>query len=145
MASYLKLPFQPQLLMQQHEHPTVTLVESVAQKLHLLTTTYLGECKFDESFGCPIWDADFENITTVNVWRDKTAKAVEEVFKQHEPRLVNTKVTIQLTQEELNSGDQRNISTMKRKIELRAAATLLATNENFDFATVFFLSPIAFD
>jgi hypothetical protein len=50
-AKYLRLPFRPDMLIARQEHPICSLNESIAQHLHLLVTTYYGECKFDESFG----------------------------------------------------------------------------------------------
>ena len=141
---YLKLPFRPDMLINRQEHPVCSLTESIAQHLHLLVTTYYGECKFDESFGSPIWEADFENISSINTWRNKTGKELEEIIRKYENRIVVPKVNINLFQEEL--VDKASSSkVMKRKVELKVTARIESTSEQFEFNTLFYLSPISFD
>lgn len=132
------------MLINRQEHPMCSLTESIAQHLHLLITTYYGECKFDENFGSPIWEADFENITSINVWRSKTGKELEEVIKRYEKRLTDPKVNINLFQEEF-MDEAVSSRVMKRKVELKVSARIEATNEQFEFDTIFFISPISFD
>lgn len=143
-SKYLRLPFRPDLLIQRQEHPMCSLTESIAQHLHLLVTTYYGECKFDENFGSPIWEADFENITSINVWRNKTGKELEDVIRMYEKRLVDPKVNINLFQEEF-VDEIVSSRVMKRKVELKITARIEATNEQFEFDTLFFISPISFE
>ena len=130
--------------MQRHEHPVCSLNQSIAQHLHLLVTTYYGECKFDQQFGSPIWEADFENISSINVWRNKTGKELEDVIKMYEKRLVDPKVNINMYQEEF-VDEAVSSKVMKRKVELRVNARIEATSEQFDFNTLFYFSPISFD
>ena len=141
---YLRLPFRPDMLIQRQEHPLCSLTESIAQHLHLLVTTYYGECKFDEDFGSPIWEADFENITSINVWRNKTGKELEDVIKKYEIRLTDPKVNINLFQEEF-MDEAVSSKVMKRKVELRVTARVESTSELFEFDTLFYFSPISFD
>ena len=141
---YLKLPFRPDMLINRQEHPICTLTESIAQHLHLLVTTYYGECKFDESFGSPIWEADFENISSINTWRNKTGKELEEIIQKYENRIVSPKVNINLFQEELIDKASSS-KVMKRKVELKVTARIESTSEQFEFNTLFYLSPISFD
>lgn len=142
--NFLRLPFRPDLLIKRKEHPVCSLSESIAQNLHLIVTTYQGECKFDESFGSPVWDADFENISSINVWKTKTAKELEAILKVKEYRLINPKVTVNLYQEEL-TNELVSTVMVKRKMELKVNGTLEATNEPFAFETMFYFSPISFD
>ena len=143
--NYLSLPFQPGLLMDQKEHPTVDLNASIAQKLHLLTTTNFGECKFDDNFGCPIWETDFETIPAVNTWRDKTARMLEENIKLNEPRLSNVKVSMGMMQEEFMNEELKVAKQVKRRIELKIVAKVEETSNPFEFNTYFYFAPISFD
>lgn len=142
--SYLRLPLRPDLLVKRKEHPLCSLSESIAQNLQLLVTTYQGECKFDETFGSPVWDADFENIPSINVWKTKTAKDLESILKQKERRLMDPKVAVNLFQEEV-MNEMVSALMVKRKMELRISAKIEATNETFEFETMFYFSPISFD
>ncbi|MCW3127958.1 MAG: hypothetical protein JWO03_3616 [Bacteroidetes bacterium] len=132
------------MLIGRQEHPVCSLTESIAQHLHLLVTTYYGECKFDPQFGSPIWEADFENITSINVWRNKTGKELEDVIKMYERRLSEPKVNINLFQEEF-VDEAVSSKVMKRKVELKVTAKIEATSEKFEFDTLFYFSPISFD
>ena len=145
MSRYLTLPINAALLISKQEHPTCDLKQSIAQKLHLITTTYYDECKFDDSFGCPIWENDFETIPSVNIWKDKTAKLVEEVIQKHEPRLSNVKVNLGMMQEEFIEQESKLAKQIKKRIELKIIATIEETSEPFEFNTFFYFSPISFD
>jgi phage baseplate assembly protein W len=141
---YLKLPLRPDLLITKQDHPVCSLTESIAQHLHLLFTTYYGECKFDESFGSPIWEADFENITSINAWRTKMGKELEDIIMKYELRLSNPKVNVNLFQEEF-IDEAVSTKSLKRKVSLKVTARIEATSEQFEFETLFYFSPISFD
>ena len=143
-SSFLKLPLRPDLLIKREEHPVCSITESIAQHLHLLITTYYGEVTFDDTFGSPIWEADFENLTSIDVWRNKTAKELEEVIIKNERRLTQPKANITLSQEEV-MDEALGSKMMKRKVELKITARLESTRESYEFDTLFFLSPISFD
>lgn len=145
MSRYLTLPINASMLINKQEHPTCDLKQSIAQKLNLITTTYYDECKFDDSFGCPIWENDFETIPSVNIWKEKTSKLLVEVINKHETRLSSVKVNLGMMQEEFIEQESKKAKLIKKRIELKIAAIIEETRESFEFSTYFYFSPISFD
>jgi len=140
LADYYKMPFQPKALMNKKEHPKCPLAESVAGMIHLILITTFGEYKPDPSFGCEIWEFDFENIFNSQIYREKLRTSVRETIEKHEPRLANVKVGIQIDQ--VDSG--KEMHRIKSRIRLRVDATLSRTNEAFSYTDQFFIGPLSY-
>lgn len=124
---------------------TCTLKDSIAQRLHLILITNLNECRYDRQFGNVIWDHDFENITNINTWKDKMAKAVKEVIEKFEPRLFNIRTTLDLTEEEFVNKEQKVLKKIKKRVEIKIEARLKKTNEEFFFRELLYVSPLWID
>lgn len=69
ISQYYKIPLNLNRVVSRKEIDKCSLAESVANMIHLIGVTYFGECKFDESFGCEIWEHDFENISNTQQYR----------------------------------------------------------------------------
>lgn len=138
---YYTLPFSYQRLMEQEEHPTCSLKESVAQYIHLIATTYMGECRFDTTFGCGIWDYDFVNSMTDVKLRDTLKKSLYEAITKNENRLYNLEVNVMISQVELSTENTRRL---KKRIDVRLQARLTKTSEAFHYYEYFFLGPLSY-
>lgn len=142
---YYTLPLQLGKITEKKQHEKCSLRHSIAQKIHLITTTHFGECRFDPDFGCSIWETDFEILPNVNQWRDKMMASIKDTIAAHEPRLQNVKVTLSVNQEEFMISKGETLRRVKRRIELKLQATITQTNEPFEFSNLFYFSPISFD
>ena len=61
--TYYDLPIRFDLLMQKNrELPTCSLDKSIAQNIFLIITSKFNEHRFDPTYGCEIWETDFELI-----------------------------------------------------------------------------------
>lgn len=138
---YYTLPLSYERLMEQQEHPRCNLKESVAQYIHLVATTYLGECRFDVSFGCSIWDYDFVNSMTDVKLRDTLKKSLHEAISKNEKRLYDLEVSVMISQVELTGSASRRL---KKRIDVRLQAKLEKTNELFQYYEYFFLGPLSY-
>jgi len=54
ITSYYKIPLDTFKIVKNKEIDNCDLKESIVGFIHLITTSYFGECTFDESFGCSI-------------------------------------------------------------------------------------------
>jgi phage baseplate assembly protein W len=123
-----------------------SLKESIGANIELLLKTSFGECAFDESFGCSIWENDFENIFSPNQWRDKIAQSLRKSITDHEPRLTNVQVSTNINMDEVQFQNGNSVvSRLKRRIDVRVQGNIVATNEPFDGIQKLFISPIALD
>jgi phage baseplate assembly protein W len=140
ITDYYKMAFQPDRLMKKKEHPKCSLSDSVAGMIHLIVVTGFDECKFDESFGCEIWEHDFENVVNSQLYREQLRDSIQQSIEKHEPRINNIKVTIQIEQIDYRLSSRR----VKSRIKIKVDATLVMTNESFSYTDQIFIGPLSY-
>lgn len=137
---YYKLPLRLGDVSRKKEHNKCALAESVSGMVHLIAITYFGECKHDESFGCEIWEHDFENISNSQAYREKLIKSIQATIEKQEKRLGNISVDIQIEQVDYSAFQRR----IKSRIKLKVTGQLTATNEPFLHNDEFFIGPLSY-
>ena len=140
ISDYYSLPLQLNLISQKKEHPKCSLAESVAEMLRLISITYFGECKHDESFGCEIWEHDFENIANTQIYREQLVHSIKHTIEKQEPRITNVRVDVQIEQIDYKLFQRR----IKSRITLKVLGTLVLTNESFTYKDQFFIGPLSY-
>lgn len=140
ISEYYNLPLKLGDIIQKKEHSKCSLYESVARMIHLISITHFGECKHDETFGCEIWENDFEIITNSQLFKDQLKTSLLKTIKNHEPRLTMVSVNIQMEQVEYRMNNRRT----KTRIELKVNGTLTKTNEPFSHLEHFFIGPLSY-
>lgn len=140
IQEYYRLPLQPGKICLKKEHPKCSPADSVAQMIHLIATTSFGECKHEPTFGCEIWEEDFENIANSQFYRDKLRCSIEAAIEKHEPRLGNVRAEIHLEQIDYMMLSKR----VKSRIRLKLTGTLAKTNEPFTYSDQFFIGPLSY-
>ena len=140
MVYYYNLPLNLADIVEKKEHQKCSLNESVASMIHLIITSHFGEFNHDSSFGCEIWEHDFENIINTQLYKDQLKKSIQQTVEKHEPRLSNIRVDIQIEQIESLVGNRR----AKSRIKLHIRGSLIKTNETFVFTEQFFIGPLSY-
>lgn len=138
--NYYTLPLVLDKLMHQHEHAKCSLKQSVIQNLNLLLTTAFGEYPADESYGCSIWDNDFDNITSASKIKENIKQSIIQSVQEHEKRLSKVGVKLLIHQEELSEKKGRRV---KKRIEITITGILLLTNDQFSHDYSFFAGPFS--
>lgn len=138
--AYYRLPLNFEELLQRRHLPRCSEQDSIAQHLYLMLTTYFGESRFDPTFGCVVWEQDFEALTNLR-WRDAVQRSVERTVREHEPRIDEVKVTVAVEDHELRNGHQR----IRKRLDVTIKAVLLHTNEPFAFRASLFVAPLSVD
>ncbi|MCF6333254.1 MAG: GPW/gp25 family protein [Draconibacterium sp.] len=138
--AYYTLPLQLARISQKKEHPKCTLYESVAAMVHLISVTYFGECKHDGTFGCEIWEHDFENIANSQIYREHLMNSIQKTIIKQEQRLTNINVDIQIEQIDYRLFQRR----IKSRIILKVFGTMVTTNESFSYTDQFFIGPLSY-
>jgi phage baseplate assembly protein W len=118
-----------------------SLEQSVMQHLHLLLTTAFGELSSDESFGCSVWENDFDNLTSSHRLKENIRMSLVQTIQQYEKRLGNVRVELIIRQEEL---PQLTGKYVKKKIDITITGILQSTNERFSFRDSFFVGPLSY-
>ncbi len=139
-ASYYHLPLDLESVLERQQLPRCSVQESIAQHLYLMLTTYFGESRYDATFGCQVWEQDFEAMTTMR-WKDNVQRSVEESIREYEPRLARARVEVGVTDFELKNVNQR----IRKRLEVKVTAALYRTDEPFAFQASLFVAPLSVD
>ncbi|MBL0053045.1 MAG: GPW/gp25 family protein [Bacteroidetes bacterium] len=142
MNRYYTQPFSLRALTDGEEHPKCSIQQSIAQRIHLILITSFDEFRYDTTFGCLIWEHDFENMPNVTAWKDKMSKAIKEIVQRCEVRMINHQVSVDITEEEFKSSENKTIKKVKRKVDVIVNGNLKRTNEEFYFKEIMYISPV---
>lgn len=139
---YYKTPIDFKDLMAKKEIDKTNLEHSIAQYINLVATTSFGECKFDELFGCKIWEMDFDLLWDQNTLKDKIKEALKNAIKKHEYRLELTEIEVSIT--EAKAASYNNNLRMKKKVNIVVNGNVKKTNRAFNFHGYFFVGPLSY-
>lgn len=114
---------------------------SIDSYLELLLTTCPGEHKFNNEWGCKIWDLDFEIITSKNKWEIHCTEIISQMVNNYEPRLKEVNVIAKIV-EVTKSDGFLNTPAIKKKLNIYINATLRSTGEKCCFYYKLYLGPI---
>lgn len=136
---FYKLPLRFDTVVQKKQHETCSLMDSIAQNLHLIISTYRGEAAYDSEYGCSIWDEEFK--TQLNIrWKEEVRQSVIDAIEKFEKRLKVSDVRVDLQEHETRNDKTLSV---RRKVVLSISGTIKKTNENFKFYKSLFISPLS--
>jgi len=115
--------------------------ESISNYLHLLLISSFGECDFDETFGCEIWDMDFNNVVSNNKLKYAISDSLIKSIKEKEKRLSNIEVIIDIEQQE---NSLKNKTTIKKRVYVITKGVIRKTNEKFEYREDFYIGPLSY-
>jgi phage baseplate assembly protein W len=144
MNRYLKLPLNLATVMEGNEFPSCDLVESITRNLELIIVSRFGEHRPDQSFGCEIWDLDFELIVSAKLWEEKLRHSLLNSVTTHEHRLTEVEVNVEISDiEKMNF--LKKYTEVKKRVDILVTGIITKTGEPFLFRTNMFLSPLSLD
>ncbi|WP_276483640.1 GPW/gp25 family protein [Paraflavitalea pollutisoli] len=144
MSTYYKIPLQLDAVMKGNKLTTCDLAASIRQNLEMILTARYGEHRSDPSFGCEIWNLDFELISSVAAWEEGLRKSLIRSVTSHELRL--TDVSINVTISDLEKYSLFKQSTeMKKRVNIQVVGTIAKTGIPFQYDTSMFLSPLSIE
>jgi hypothetical protein len=139
--SFYTLPLRLDKVINRKPLTFCSLQESIAQNLYLLITTDFKELRYDHSYGCSVWEQDFEILANIK-WKDTIAGSLEETIRKHEERLNNIRVKVEIEEYKLQS---KEIIRIKRKLIIRINGFIAKTNEKFEFMEQIFIAPFSLE
>lgn len=140
---YYSLPLRLDEVIQGQHLASCSLEESIDQQIHLLITTSFGEIEYDKTFGCIVWETDFDNLATVNKLRDEIKQSVTEIIQKYESRLEKVKTEVYIRQEELPV--KINGRHVKKRIILQVSGIVKSTRQPYSFTDRFFAGPLSYE
>lgn len=140
--NYYKLPIKFDSILEKRDLNFCDIKESIANHIHLINTSYFGECTFDYNFGCSIWEVDFDNLKSRDKLRSLIAKSLTESLNRFEKRLSNISVEVNIRQEEVSNSKAAN--HVKKRVTIKIHGKIIKTNENFSYADFFYIGPLSY-
>ncbi|CAM4072154.1 Gene 25-like lysozyme [Pedobacter westerhofensis] len=116
--------------------------KSISQHIELIIFTRFDEHRHNSNFGCEIWDLDFELIVSETTWEEKFRQSLLKSITDYEKRLYQVEVEIKMTEVE-KSFTIRNVTEIKKKVDISIRAKINITGEKYFFNTALFLSPLS--
>jgi predicted component of type VI protein secretion system len=139
--NFYTLPLALSDIIKKQRHKLCSLNESIAQNIYLLITTHFKEFRYDHTYGCSVWENDFEILPNM-MWKDDIKASIEKILGKHEKRLTNVKVKVDI--EEFEFQNKENIR-IKKKLGIKIEGTTMKTNEKFEFLEYIFISPFSLE
>jgi len=140
--NYYTLPFNAKKLISRETHEYCNLNQSISHYIHLINTSYFGECTFDETFGCAIWIIDFDNLKSSNRLKGLIQDSLRESLNRHENRLQGIQVNVKIKQEELVGMTAAN--RVKKRIDITIKGKVRKTSEAFSYLEYFYIGPLSY-
>lgn len=140
ISEFYNLPFNAGAVLEKKELSRISLEESIAKMIHLISITNYGEYKADESFGSEIWEYDFVTMTDTLGFREQLRKTIKDAITKHEPRLTGVHVEVNLEQVEYQLQNRRT----KMRISLLVSGNVRKTDEAFVHKEHFFIGPLSY-
>jgi phage baseplate assembly protein W len=141
---YYKIPLQLKNALEGIDLETHDLRHSISKNLELMIMTRFGEHRCDQTYGCEIWDLDFELIVSQRLWEEKLRKSMLATMNTHEPRLTNIDLSIAITDFEKRNPFQQS-TEIKKRVDILILGTIQKTGKEFRLNTSLFLSPLSVD
>ncbi len=138
---YYRLPLSVDKIITNEDAETCSIEQSVAQFIHLIATSHFGEYDFDKTFGCTIWNIDFDNLTSTNKLKQNISESIAKTLTLHEKRLSDIRVDVKIIQDEFKGTSNGN--RVKKRIEIKIKSIKKQTNETFSYSDRFYIAPLA--
>ncbi len=133
-----------QKITQQQRHPVCELEASIREHIHLILKTHTEEYRYDDAYGCTIWDQDFLNIHSVNKWRTSLEKMILQALTQYEQRLSHLDIRLDLdTSGQEDPALAKKNARLKRRITITVSGKTKETNRPFLHTEHIFFSPLS--
>ena len=122
-----------------------SLEDSIHNNLQLIILTRFGEHRSDPTFGCEIWDLDFELIISARQWEEKLRLSLLRSITSHEYRLSDIEINVAIVDVEKVSV-LKQFAEIKKRVDIKINGRIRKTGEPLPvFQTNLFLSPLSTD
>ncbi len=138
---YYKTPMNFEAIVSKKDAEKISIDHSISQQIFLISTTAMGECKFDETFGTEIWEMDFDLLKSDNTLKEFIAGSMKKSILMHEKRLLLEDVEVIVVDYNFGSMGKRK---MKKRVVISVRGQVLETNRPFFFQNSFFVGPLSY-
>jgi phage baseplate assembly protein W len=132
-------------LMQRRQVAPCSLGDSVREHVFLLLTTRFGECSHDATYGCELWEYDFDHPGDLDAQKHRLEKSIKTIIEGHEPRLTRVSIKVTIDTQLFVDRFNKEHPVVKKKITIAVKGVLKETNQEFQPAPpyVIYFSPVS--
>jgi phage baseplate assembly protein W len=141
-SPFYKYPLALSRIFENNELTKCVLGESISQNIQLIITSAHGEHRYNEQFGCKIWDMDFELVMSQRIWEEKLRQSLLAGITEFEKRIEKITIEVQISEVESFQPIRKYVS-VKRKVDIIVRGIIVETGEKYNFHTDLYLSPVA--
>ncbi|EDM34689.1 hypothetical protein PBAL39_14069 [Pedobacter sp. BAL39] len=139
---YYNKPFRLKSIFENKDLEEADMGKSISKNIELIIFSRYGEHRYNPSFGCEIWDLDFELIVSETIWEEKFRQSLLRAVETYETRLYQVEVEIKMSEVE-KFFSVRNVTEIKKKVDISVRGKMNVTGEKYYFNTALFLSPLS--
>ena len=141
-SPYYKYPLNLSRIFENADLTKCDLGESISQNIQLIITSAHGEHRYNELFGCKIWEMDFELVMSQRIWEEKLRQSLLAGIVEFEKRIEKVNIEVHISEVE-NFQPITKYIAIKRKVDILVRAIIAETGEKYNFHTDLYLSPVA--
>lgn len=143
MKHYYTLPFDASSLVGKRRHSVCDIKESIQINVNLILRTHLREYRFDSSYGCLIWNKDFDSVSNVTRWLSEVKSSILVSIEKNESRLSDINVELSIEAAKIPDKFKDQPLRMRHRITIKITGKIKHLNEPFEHFEYLFFSPLS--
>lgn len=129
--------------MEKKRHPVCEIKESIQINVNLILRTHLREYRFDSSYGCMIWNKDFDSVSSVSRWLSELKSSILSSVEKNESRLSDIKIDLSIEPAKIPEKFKDQPLRMRHRITIKISGKIKHLNESFEHFEYLFFSPLS--
>jgi phage baseplate assembly protein W len=143
MRPYYKIPLNATAIIHKQRHSLLEASDAIKEHIHLILRTHYQECRFDNDYGCFVWDKDYETIRSVSKWKKELHLSILEALERNENRLSSIRVDLDVDEPKVIDPKTKKPIKLRKRITIIISGTISRTNERFQHTEYIFFSPLS--
>lgn len=143
MRPFYSIPLRCEELTSKRRNPLLKPEDALRQHIHLLLRTHYHECRYDPAYGCYVWDKDYDNIQSINRWKDELEGLVRQTLTDYEKRISSVAVSVAVEELLIVDPKSQQLSRYSKRITIALEGTVLKTNQRIVHREYMFFSPLS--
>lgn len=140
---FYTIPLNTYALIEKKKHPFCNLKESIEMNINLIMKTHFKEYRYDNTYGCMIWNKDYSTVTNVSNWKDELKALMLSAIEKNEPRIGKIKIDLNMQEVEFTDKLKNYPHKLKNKITIHITGIIKHLNEPFEHFEYLFFSPLS--
>ena len=143
MKQYYCIPINANALIEKKHHSLCEIRESVKMNINMIIKTHFCEYRFNQNYGCFIWNQDYSTVANISEWLDELQNSILSSIELNEPRISNIEIKIDLEEAEFFERFKGQPLRLKHKLTIEVKGVITYLNELFEHYEFLFFSPLS--